>query len=488
MDTLWYEAVSYNWGIMDATEDILVDGCKKKVTRSVYEILTSYSSLFLPKLLWIDALCIDQTNDAEKSQQVPLMEKIYLNAIFTTVFLARSPLADGQDKEHGVQLSHPNLFNILRMHKFRLKYRPEGWNDDYSLRMKGNFDLPNVLEKSSYFKSTNPRDLIFGVMSLCEKPLNVDYALSVEDIYLAAAERLLGEGASEILFHSSGVGNIPEEAQLTLTLRSWVPDWRATPNYKRLQNRTRFMGKESFAAGGQNKLAISVKHHRLLVVSGYLVDKITVLGPALFDTCHTDHESIIDETHHLAANYAACVRLFFESTRLSASPYPHAETGQSVIEAFRRTLFLDRKWVSWDLSSDKMIQKFPKWENEMMLFCDRVTLEAYIEKKDAFYKLLKRLYDVTQIIKSCCGGRRIFITRNGYIGLCPPYTKQGDLICVVPGLHVPLLLRPDGTKLEYQPLSGSTTRVKSVGECYVHGIMNGEALSKGYALKELEIV
>jgi len=49
-----------------------------------------------PKLLWIDALCIDQNNDAEKSQQVSMMRRIYRSAIFTTVFLGQSPLPGNQ--------------------------------------------------------------------------------------------------------------------------------------------------------------------------------------------------------------------------------------------------------------------------------------------------------------------------------------------------------------------------------------------------------
>jgi hypothetical protein len=46
-----FEAISYTWGDTDATEDILVDDCKRKVTKSVYEILATYSSMFIPKLL-----------------------------------------------------------------------------------------------------------------------------------------------------------------------------------------------------------------------------------------------------------------------------------------------------------------------------------------------------------------------------------------------------------------------------------------------------
>jgi hypothetical protein len=58
-----------------------------KVTESVYEILAMFSSQFLPQLLCIDFICIDQDNNEEKEQQVPMMGKIYSHALFTTVFL-----------------------------------------------------------------------------------------------------------------------------------------------------------------------------------------------------------------------------------------------------------------------------------------------------------------------------------------------------------------------------------------------------------------
>ena len=91
--TVWYEAMSYTWGDGTKTETILLDGCTKKVTRSVYEILALQSSIFMPKLLWIDGLCIDQDNEEEKKGQVTHMDKIYSKATLVTVFLcmSRSP-------------------------------------------------------------------------------------------------------------------------------------------------------------------------------------------------------------------------------------------------------------------------------------------------------------------------------------------------------------------------------------------------------------
>jgi hypothetical protein len=74
--------------------------------------------------------------------------------------------------------------------------------------------------------------------------------------------------------------------------------------------------------------------------------------------------------------------------------------------------------------------------------------------------------------------------------MCPPYAKQEDLIYIVPGVHVPIILRENITTLKelYTPPPGATKRLKLVGECYVHGLMNGEALSMGITQEDLEII
>lgn len=61
--------------------------------------------------------------------------------------------------------------------------------------------------------------------------------------------------------------------------------------------------------------------------------------------------------------------------------------------------------------------------------------------------------------------RRFFTAANGYIGLGPADLESGDIVSVLLGLRLPMILRPCG--------SGN---YKIVGTCYVHGIMTGEAL------------
>lgn len=63
-------------------------------------------------------------------------------------------------------------------------------------------------------------------------------------------------------------------------------------------------------------------------------------------------------------------------------------------------------------------------------------------------------------------GRRLFATDRGYIGLGPPEMQKGDHVYILSGGEVPYLLRP---------VSGPRPRTfELVGDCYLHGIMYGE--------------
>ena len=59
--------------------------------------------------------------------------------------------------------------------------------------------------------------------------------------------------------------------------------------------------------------------------------------------------------------------------------------------------------------------------------------------------------------------RRMITTKRGYIGLGPRMSQPGDSIFLVKGSRVPLILRPGESGWEL------------IGDCYVHGIMQGEA-------------
>lgn len=84
-----YEAVSYRWGSAERTDEILVDGRRFGVTKSAYDLLMARRSIWRDRVVWIDALCINQADDAEKGAQVQLMCDIYRRAARVVVYPGR---------------------------------------------------------------------------------------------------------------------------------------------------------------------------------------------------------------------------------------------------------------------------------------------------------------------------------------------------------------------------------------------------------------
>jgi Heterokaryon incompatibility protein (HET) len=82
-----YEALSYTWGIAYATLPIIVDGKDMTVTENLRQALINLRSLVKNRVLWIDAICINQSNVHERNHQVQQMGEIYSRASEVTIWL-----------------------------------------------------------------------------------------------------------------------------------------------------------------------------------------------------------------------------------------------------------------------------------------------------------------------------------------------------------------------------------------------------------------
>ncbi len=68
-------------------------------------------------------------------------------------------------------------------------------------------------------------------------------------------------------------------------------------------------------------------------------------------------------------------------------------------------------------------------------------------------------------VANAASTNRVFaVTTNGYYVLGPKVMEVGDIVRVFTGGKMPFAVRPWGK------------RFLLVGECYVHGLMNGEAI------------
>ncbi|KAI1378045.1 heterokaryon incompatibility protein-domain-containing protein [Hypoxylon crocopeplum] len=87
-----YEALSYVWGSEDDLVAVTFGSqgvAKFFITQNLAEALLHLGYPDRPRILWIDSICINQMDNAEKSTQVAMMGQIYSNATCVLAWLGR---------------------------------------------------------------------------------------------------------------------------------------------------------------------------------------------------------------------------------------------------------------------------------------------------------------------------------------------------------------------------------------------------------------
>ncbi|KAI1469677.1 heterokaryon incompatibility protein-domain-containing protein [Daldinia caldariorum] len=120
-----YAALSYVWGDPKVTKDIIVNGVVMSVTTNLESALRQLRKTGFPEnvrsgkvtQLWADAICINQKDIRERSQQVAMMASIYRNASYVYSWLGLP------DKNR-----HDLAFQIIRKLFCRLSslFKPSG--------------------------------------------------------------------------------------------------------------------------------------------------------------------------------------------------------------------------------------------------------------------------------------------------------------------------------------------------------------------------
>lgn len=92
-----YEALSYTWGVAAPKYSIRLNGLHSlPLTPNLYAALKRLRTGNGKRTLWVDGICINQADIAEKTAQVGMMALIYSNAVCVNAWLG----------EHDVTLSN----------------------------------------------------------------------------------------------------------------------------------------------------------------------------------------------------------------------------------------------------------------------------------------------------------------------------------------------------------------------------------------------
>jgi Heterokaryon incompatibility protein (HET) len=85
-----YEALSYTWDGEEKPCSITIKEHNLDVTTNLYAALLRLRDRSFERIIWIDAICINQKNSKEQGQQVQLMAMIYSKAHRVLVWLGET--------------------------------------------------------------------------------------------------------------------------------------------------------------------------------------------------------------------------------------------------------------------------------------------------------------------------------------------------------------------------------------------------------------
>ncbi|KAI9148970.1 Heterokaryon incompatibility protein [Paramyrothecium foliicola] len=341
-------------------------------------------------------------------------------------------------------------------------------------------DFRSLLRHFRSRQATNHKDKIYGLLGLNidwrgRSPLLPDYTLETTQIYQSATLRSIQDYESLVVLITDMTRRQSGE---DLELPSWVPDWSWSPSYMELLQR--YEQTKTYSAASNTSTHARLDGLSRLVLSGTEVDTIgstsDVMAP---DTANSSPSTFLQWW------------TFSRNARAYNNPSetkPLYTLPQSPLDdAFWRTLCGNTVTVQtakngkyfapdYKRATDIDFQRYMAWcqEHEPGLSSsDQNAAFSPVELHDAAE------YTTRSIHSAICAAttmRRMFITRRGYLGLGPANTLEGDRIFLLHGGRTPFLLRK-GTENLNATVHRSEDSYHFVGDCYVHGIMDGEAMA-----------
>ena len=531
---------------MSVSCHIILNQIATEVSENLYDALSYlYTRLRASgHLIWIDALCIDQHNLAERSSQVLHMRSIYEQADSVWIWLG-VPFDDVENNMAVQKMKHlhtvlmnamdvtdknvvgalsmirsddPLIFpepgtdcyrawqGIMRLceltwwkrawvyqeatspnEKSRLFFSGQacfGWEDVFAateiaghlgkitdldrkfvqIISEGSAEriwkfvlrrekteklgLLEALQRFRLTDSTEPRDKVYAprclVDDLLDDSLVPDYTKSVKEVFLDVVKASIAhpERALDFLGYCvrAAEDSLVFKDLYSASIPSWIPDWRDRyailpfPKQKKGQSTS-----TSSSSPDQLRAIYNASGHRsanlriegdTLKTQGFLVDSINQLSPIW--------DKNVQDTFHL-------------KSWTPGNPNDTYHTGETILQAFLRTVVGD---VFWDNKGT----------------CSRgFSLDwSFLETKQFDPVEALQQQRMAASANGISSGRRIGQTSKGYMGLVPAAARLGDRIVLIFGGSVLYVLRPREGLLASQ--------YEFVGECYIHGLMDGEVL------------
>ncbi|TKA72249.1 hypothetical protein B0A55_06813 [Friedmanniomyces simplex] len=231
-----YETISYCWGDATVRSTLEIQGQTIDVPASSAQALRCVRQRDKSRLVWIDAICINQCDNPEKSTQVAMMADIYHSGTRNLIYLG-CETDDSAGVDDALEYCHAVNGCVMRECEGSNDVHPSSSMADQRLRALSDFRTWVIQEAVLPAKSV----IILGSYTLSLKkvlcvaggwrndgvipPLLVpDYDKPVRSVHRDAA-RYLHQGPDVRLATLQDVQHTRQPTVFMEDLPSWVPSW-----------------------------------------------------------------------------------------------------------------------------------------------------------------------------------------------------------------------------------------------------------------------
>ncbi|KAI1152451.1 HET-domain-containing protein [Nemania diffusa] len=611
-----YQALSYTWGepefpyslhVLDRGDDdakaLITPAIIINITENLYSALKSLRKPDETLVLWVDAVCIDQTNIPERNSQVGNIPQIYAGAFSVLVWLGTDDIqfsgrfcfnlfaklavvnggdTDSRGQDHSaswrkrfkinqivsafLDIRQPRPIALLLSRPwFKRRWIIQevalakdvsvhcgeasipwsmfeaGLTELYENDMEGfSYEHRTVLRTMSHIRNTNsgaksqfpldtlvefetflcadPRDRLYALYGVMKKWFpgsadknvqtgTVDYALPIRDVSTNFAILMMElvdtlpsgttyQPVTHLLQLATAIQQSTSRREHRLvvpdveSIPSWVPDLTGILAYTPLNHSP--PNRDASLGIPKRKVEVRTSSHntRLLVSIGLVYDIVTETNfldiNALSGPVHTA-KAALNEFLCSVAKYLDDTDFFGNTDKDEYRP-----TGEHIISALATTLV-----ANWEHTpANSYFSQHHRFRND---FLEQLGASQY-----HLPEILHRWPAYVELVAITMRGRCLFVTDSGYIGVCSSNVQAGDVVCILSGVRVPFILRPQGAaalpvqdgfpyipgcypfneehfgKIPTTEGGGSPPpcTFQLMSDAYIEGLMNGEAAER----------
>lgn len=333
---------------------------------------------------------------------------------------------------------------------------------------KSQNSLIEVLQTVRNRSATDSRDKVFGVLGLVNNwltapPILPDYTLTDIEVFTKVTMNWIATRRDLFIL----TGNMLRRPHVP----SWIQDWAPAATFEGTEyhhesgwNIMYWKYRASLTKEARSKLLSNSE----LQLEGIFVDKVSRVALQMVTNDWNDAKFFIDSWEE-----------FVDISNNSEREYVG---GGKYYDAFWRTLVGNLFWTGVPLVetsdfTDAYRKAVPGDRRVFDLLREQIRLA-----KPQQHVLSDETAGFEKVLSVTARYRTLFVTQKGYLGIGSAGIKEGDDVYIFYGGNIPFITRSKEETGNLGSIETTHKRCELVGDCYLHGVMEGELV------KELEEV